>query len=210
MAAPQVLPAEDPQAIREALAVLARGGLVAFPTDTVYGLGAPAFEPDGVERIYLAKGRDAGKPLPILIAGADMAGQVAEPLSPPVLRLAGAFWPGPLTLVVKKLSVVPETVSRGTTIGIRVPNHPVALQLLAAAGPLAATSANPSGRPDPRTAEDVAAGLGGRVDLILDGGAAPGGLASTVVDCTVDPPRLIREGPVTMDAVLAAYHTEQR
>lgn len=210
MAAPRILPADDPLAIREALAVLARGGLVAFPTDTVYGIGAPAFDPNGVERIYHAKGREASKPLPILIADTAMAGQVAEPLAPHVLRLAEAFWPGPLTLVVRKLSAVPESVSRGVTIGLRVPDHPVALQLLTAAGPLAATSANPSGQPDPRTAKDVAAGLGDRVDLILDGGAAPGGRASTVVDCTADPPGLLREGPVTLAAILAIYDARQR
>ena len=187
-----------------ALDVFARGGLVAFPTDTVYGVGAPAFEARSVERIFVAKGREPEKALPILLADVTSAMLVAQPLSAEVRRLAEAFWPGPLTRVVRKLPLVPESVSRGPTIGLRVPDHPVALQLLRESGPLAATSANPSGGRDPRTAEEVAAGLGGRVDLILDGGAVPGGRASTVIDCTVHPPKLIREGPLGLNSILAA------
>jgi len=204
MMAPRILKADDPEAMASALEVLSGGGLVAFPTDTVYGVGAPAFDVRSVERIFVAKGRQPEKALPILLADLTSASRVAQPFSAEVRRLAEAFWPGPLTLVVLKLPVVPESVSRGPTIGLRVPDHPVALQLLRASGPLAATSANPSGGPDPRTAEEVAAGLGGGVDLILDGGAVPGGRASTVVDCTVSPPKLIREGPLGLDAILAA------
>lgn len=203
MAAPRILKADDPHAMSAALEVLARGGLVAFPTDTVYGVGVPAFEVRSVERIFIAKGRQPEKALPILIADLVSAALVAEPLTAEVRRLAEAFWPGPLTVVVRKLPVVPESVSRGPTIGLRVPDHPVALKLLRASGPLAATSANPSGGPDPRTAEEVADGLGGRVDLILDGGAVPGGQASTVIDCTVQPPKLIREGPLSLEAIQA-------
>ena len=203
MTAPRILKADDPNAMAAALEVLAQGGLVAFPTDTVYGVGAPAFDVRSVERIFVAKGRQPEKALPILLADLASASSVAQPFTAEVRRLAEAFWPGPLTLVVRKLRQVPESVSRGPTIGLRVPDHPVALQLLGAAGPLAATSANPSGGPDPRTAEEVAAGLGGRVDLILDGGTVPGGRASTVIDCTVHPPELIREGPLGLEAILA-------
>ncbi len=203
MAAPRILKSDDPSALAAALEILAGGGLVAFPTDTVYGVGAPAFDVHAVERIFAAKGRQPEKALPILIADLVSAALVAEPLTAEVRRLAEAFWPGPLTLVVRKLPVVPESVSRGLTIGLRVPDHPVALELLRASGPLAATSANPSGSPDPLTAEDVADGLGGRVDLILDGGSVPGGRASTVVDCTVLPPGLIREGPLSLEAIQA-------
>ena len=204
MTAPRILKADDPNAMAAALEVLARGGLIAFPTDTVYGIGAPAFEVRSVERIFVAKGRHPEKALPILLADLVSAAMVAEPFTDDVRRLAEAFWPGPLTLVVRKQPVVPEIVSRGPTIGLRVPDHPVALELLRASGPLAATSANPSGGPDPRTAEEVAVGLGGRVDLILDGGEVPGGRASTVIDCTVYPPNLIREGPLSLEAILAA------
>jgi L-threonylcarbamoyladenylate synthase len=203
MSSPRILKADDSTAMGAALEVLARGGLVAFPTDTVYGVGAPAFDVRSVERIFTVKGRDPEKAIPILIAEPESAGLVAESFTANVRRLAEAFWPGPLTLVVRKLPTVPERVSRGPTIGLRVPDHPVALELLRASGPLAATSANPSGGPDPRTAEEVAAGLGGGVDLILDGGVVPGGRASTVVDCTVDPPALIREGPFSLEAILA-------
>jgi len=202
--AARVIQASAPDAIASALDVLRRGGLVAFPTDTVYGVGAMAFDPAAIERIYAAKGRDATKALPILLA--EMAGlaEVAQALPPEVLRLARSFWPGPLTLVVHKLAAVPMSISRDGTVGVRIPDHPIALALLRAVGPLAATSANRSGEADPLTAEDVAAGLGDRVDLILDGGRAAGGRPSTVVDCTVNPPTLVREGPVSLAAILAA------
>lgn len=201
--AARVMQALAPDAIATAVEILRRGGLVAFPTDTVYGVGAMAFDPAAIERIYAAKGREATKALPILLA--DLAGlqEVAEVLPEDVLKLAKAFWPGPLTLVVRKLASVPAAVSRDETVGVRVPDHPIALALLRAGGPLAATSANLSGAADPLTADDVVAGLGDRVDLILDGGVAPGGRPSTVVDCTARPPSLVREGPIPLAAILA-------
>jgi L-threonylcarbamoyladenylate synthase len=202
--AARVIPAFAPEAIASALDVLRRGGLVAFPTDTVYGVGAMAFDPAAVERIYTAKGRDAAKALPILLAELAGLAAVAQALPQEVLRLAGSFWPGPLTLVVHKLAAVPMAISRDGTVGVRVPDHPIALALLRGVGPLAATSANRSGEVDPLTAEDVAAVLGDSVDLILDGGRAAGGRPSTVVDCTVNPPNLVREGPVSLAAILAA------
>ncbi len=199
----RVLQASDPGMLRTALDILRRGGLVAFPTDTVYGVGAMAFDAAAVERIYAAKGRDVTKALPILLADQDGLSDVAEEIGPDARRLAETFWPGPLTIVVRKRDVVPEAVSRGVTIGVRVPAHPVTLELLNASGPLAATSANLSGAPDSMTADEVVAALGDRIDLIVDGGRAPGGKPSTVVDCTVSPPSLEREGPVSMDLILA-------
>ncbi len=201
--AARVIQALAPGAIARALDVLRSGGLVAFPTDTVYGVGAMAFDPAAIDRIFAAKGREATKALPILLA--DLAGlsEVTQALSPEVLRLAVGFWPGPLTLVVRKLEAVPMAVSGDGTVGVRVPDHPIALALLRESGPLAATSANRSGAADPLTADDVVEGLGDRVDLILDGGRAPGGRPSTVVDCTVSPPSLVREGPIPMAAILA-------
>jgi len=198
----RVLKAEDPGAIQTALAVLRRGGLVAFPTDTVYGVGALAFDASAVERVYTAKGRDTAKALPILMANIGSASRVAEPLSAGTRTLANAFWPGPLTLVVRKLASVPEAVSQGNTIGLRVPDHPVALALLRESGPLAVTSANPSGGAESLSADEVVSGLGGKIDLVLDGGETPGGRPSTVIDCTVMPPALIREGPISLDAIL--------
>jgi len=199
----RVLQASDPGMLRTALDILRRGGLVAFPTDTVYGVGAMAFDAAAVERIYAAKGRDVTKALPILLADQDGLSDVAEEIGPDARRLAETFWPGPLTIVVRKRDVVPEAVSQGVTIGVRVPAHPVTLELLNASGPLAATSANLSGAPDSMTADEVVAALGDRIDLIVDGGRAPGGKPSTVVNCTVSPPSLEREGPVSMDLILA-------
>jgi L-threonylcarbamoyladenylate synthase len=206
----RVMQADDPQALRTALDILRCGGLVAFPTDTVYGVGAMAFDAAAVERIYAAKGRDVTKALPILLADEAALPEVAEEIRPEVRRLAATFWPGPLTIVVRKRDVVPEAVSRGGTVGVRVPAHPVTLELLSSSGPLAATSANPSGKPDPMTADEVAAGLGDRIGLILDGGRAPGGRPSTIIDCTVSPPALVREGPVSMGLILAVLGNSGR
>ena len=208
--AAKVVQARAPEALPAALDVLRRGGLVAFPTDTVYGVGAMAFDAAAVGRIYIAKGREPTKALPILLADLDALPEVTEGLAPGVRKLAETFWPGPLTLVVSKRQAVPEEVSQGRSVGVRVPAHPVALALLRASGPLAATSANLSGGPDPLTADDVVAGLGGRIDLILDGGQTPGGRPSTVVDCTVTPPALVREGPVPLEAILAVLARADR
>jgi len=206
----RVAQASDPEALRTALDILCHGGLVAFPTDTVYGVGAMAFDAAAVERIYAAKGRDAAKALPILLADQAGLSDVADEIGPDARRLAETFWPGPLTIIVRKRDVVPEAVSGGATIGVRVPAHPVALELLNACGPLATTSANLSGAPDSMTADEVAAALGDRIELILDGGRALGGMPSTVVDCTVSPPSLLREGPVSMDLILAVLGSAGR
>ena len=199
----RVFDALAPDALATALDVLRSGGLVAFPTDTVYGVGALAFDAAAIERIYAAKGRQADKALPILLADLAVLPEITQVLPPDVLRLGKTFWPGPLTLIVRKHESVPEAVSRDGTVGVRVPDHPIALALLRASGPLAATSANLSGAADPLTADDVVAGLGDRVDLILDGGRSPGGRPSTVIDCTTRVPALIREGPISLEAVLA-------
>jgi len=194
-----ILSADHPQAIEEAVSVLKRGGLVAFPTDTVYGVGAPAFDPQAVTRLYEVKERPRSKAIPLLLAdGADLP-SVAEPIPPLAERLAERFWPGPLTLVLPRRAVVPDVVTAGgDTVAVRVPDHPVARALIAAAGmPLATTSANRSGEPSPVTAEEVMAQLGGRIDLILDGGRCPGGVPSTVLDLTVSPPAVLRPGPVS-------------
>lgn len=207
---PVVIPGDHADATREALRVLRRGGLVAFPTDTVYGLGALVFDTGAVGRIFTVKGREATKAIPVLLADASGLSEVAVGIAHDVRRLIAAFWPGPLTLVVRKQARIPDAIGPQGTIGVRVPGHPVALSLLRAAGPLAVTSANPSGAADALTAEDVLTGLGGRVDLVLDGGRAPGGQPSTVIDCTVSPPRLLREGPISMAEVLALLGAGER
>jgi L-threonylcarbamoyladenylate synthase len=205
---PPILAADDPRALDRALEILHAGGLVAFPTDTVYGLGALAFEAEAVARLYLAKGRLVEKAIPILVGEAEGLDQVGEP-SEMARRLARAFWPGPLTLVVAKRPEVPQVVSLTGTVGVRLPNHPAALRLLRRAGPLAVTSANRSGSDNPRSAGDVMAELGDRVQLILDGGTSPGGQPSTVVDCTGDTPLMLREGPLTLRQIQRALGGEE-
>jgi L-threonylcarbamoyladenylate synthase len=190
--------------VEQALRILAAGGLVAFPTDTVYGVGALAFDSAAVERLYWAKDRPTDRAIPILLGRAGDMASVADEVPDMALTLAERYWPGPLTLVVRKAPGVPESVTKGATVGIRVPNHAVALNLLQAAGPMAVTSANLSGRAPARTADEVLAQLEAKLDLIVDGGTTPGGIASTVVDCTGDVPRILRRGPIALDEIESA------
>lgn len=202
---PGEIRAPDPAALREAAALLRARQLVAFPTETVYGLGADGLDPAAVAAIFAAKERPADNPLILHIAGADQLDAIAQTIPPAALRLAAAFWPGPLTLVLPRRPVVPPIACGGLdTVAVRVPAHPVALALLREfGGPLAAPSANRSGRPSPTLAAHVAADLGDRVAMILDGGPAIHGLESTVVDCTSAPPRLLRLGALTREAIEA-------
>ncbi|MGA2490956.1 MAG: L-threonylcarbamoyladenylate synthase [Anaerolineales bacterium] len=196
-----ILSAQDPEALSRALVILRSGGLVAFPTDTVYGVGALAFDGVAVERIYVAKDRPLEKAIPVLIADlADLA-KVTLDVPEAAARLAARFWPGPLTLVVRKRPNLPVTVSAMPTVGVRVPDHPVARVLLRAAGPMAVTSANLSSQPSPSTAQEVYRQLCGRIALIIDGGETPGGIPSTVVDFTGIEPRMLREGPISKDEI---------
>jgi L-threonylcarbamoyladenylate synthase len=191
------------QSIRKAVEILKRGGLVAFPTETVYGLGARAFDPEAVRRVFAAKGRPADNPLILHIA-------IPHQLKPLVLevptvarRLMDRFWPGPLTLVLRRSERVSPLVSAGlSTVAVRIPDHPVALALIRELGePIAAPSANRSGRPSPTRAEHVVAELGDAVDLVLEGGPCRVGLESTVVDLTGDLPCILRPGAVTVEAL---------
>ena len=199
----EVVAADEPRAVERARSALSKGELVAIPTDTVYGLAANVWDGRAVSRLYAVKGRDEIKAVPVLLAGWHSIQEVADQPSSGVRRLADRFWPGPLTLVVRRLSTVPTEVSSGDSIGVRVPNHPFALKLLAA-GPLAVTSANLSSRPSTRTAQAVLEELAGRIALVIDGGETPGGVPSTVLDCTVNPPRLLREGPISLREILEA------
>ena len=197
----EILPADDPLAIHRALAILRAGGLVAFPTDTVYGLGAQAFNQTAVESIYLAKDRPLEKAIPILIADVVDLDKVADAVPALALRLAVRFWPGPLTLVVPKHANLPAAVSATSTVGVRIPNHEVARTLLRAAGPMAVSSANLSGQDNPRTVGEVIRQLNGRIPLVLAGGEARGGIPSTVVDVTGAEPVILREGPITFEQI---------
>lgn len=194
----ETLSESHPQVLITALEVLRRGGLVAFPTDTVYGLGAMAFDPHAVGQLYEVKGRPQEKAIAVLIAGPEYLTQVADNLTPEVLRLVKRHWPGPLTIVVRRKPELPAVVSPGPTIGVRVPDHPFALALLSVAGPLAVTSANRAGEPSARTAAEVLSAFGDEIDLIVDG-ETPGGVPSSVLDCTSSPPRMLRQGPITFD-----------
>jgi L-threonylcarbamoyladenylate synthase len=197
----EVIPAQDPEALPRALAVLRLGGLVAFPTDTVYGVGALAFNGEAVGLIYAVKGRLLEKAIPVLIADPEDLARVTQNVPEAAARLAARFWPGPLTLVVPKHPDLPETVSAASTVGVRIPDHPVARALLRAAGPMAVTSANLSGQMSPSTAQEVFKQLDGRIALIIDGGKTPGGVPSTVVNCTEAEVRILREGVVLKDEI---------
>ena len=190
--------APDPAIIAQAANVLRSGGLVAFPTETVYGLGANALDPDAVERIYAAKGRPSYNPIIVHIADARDAAMIAAEWPERADQLARAFWPGPLTIVVPKKPNVPDGVTAGlATVAIRVPAHPVAHALLVAAGiPIAAPSANRSTMLSPTTAAHVAKSLGDSVDIILDGGPTNVGIESTVIDLTTSTPTLLRPGTI--------------
>jgi L-threonylcarbamoyladenylate synthase len=196
----QILPAGELQA---ALKILQAGGLVAFPTDTVYGVGALAFDNAAIESIYTAKQRPIEKAIPVLIGDIHDLDKVAIHIPPMALTFARRFWPGPLTCVVPKRETLPPAISATSTVAIRIPDHPDARALLNAAGPMAVTSANISGQPSPSTAQQVYEQLNGRIPLILDGGRTPGGVASTLVDCTGNSPAILREGPVSLEDLLA-------
>jgi L-threonylcarbamoyladenylate synthase len=191
----------DAAVLERAGEILRRGGLVAFPTETVYGLGAHALDPRAVARIYAAKGRPGYNPLIVHVADVEGARRLAARWPAAAERLAGAFWPGPLTLVVPRAAGVPDVVTAGLpSVALRIPRHPVALALLRVAGvPVAAPSANRSTEISPSTAAHVAKGLGDRVDLILDGGPAVVGIESTVLDVTGERPVLLRPGGIAID-----------
>jgi L-threonylcarbamoyladenylate synthase len=191
----------DPAALRQAAEVLRAGGLVAFPTETVYGLGAHALDPAAIQRIYEAKGRPAYNPLIVHLADARSARALASGWPDEAERLAAAFWPGPLTLVLPKHDSIPESVTAGLpSVALRVPAHPVAHALLREAGiPVAAPSANRSTGVSPTTAQHVARSLGERVDVIVDGGPCPVGIESTVLSLAGPVPTLLRPGTISID-----------
>jgi L-threonylcarbamoyladenylate synthase len=190
--------ARPSEALSQAAMILRDGGLVAFPTESFYGLGANALDPRAVERVFSVKGRSESKPLLVLVDSVAMAERLVSELPAGALELMARHWPGALTLVLNAAAHVPDRLTAGTgTIGLRVPAHPVALALVRTAQrAVTAPSANPSGALPPTTALEVRRYFEGAVDLILDGGATAGGAGSTIADCTVWPPRILRQGPV--------------
>jgi L-threonylcarbamoyladenylate synthase len=194
-----IIRADHPIALQHAVDILNHGGMVAFPTDTVYGLAVLPFQEETVERLYVAKGRSSERAIAVLLGDISQISMVAEELGERSRRLAEKYWPGPLTLIVPKLDSMPQALTSTPGIGVRIPDHPFALQLLQMTGPLAVTSANLTGNENTNTAQEVMAQLKGRIHLIIDGGETPGGIPSTVIDCTLPELKILRSGPINLD-----------
>jgi L-threonylcarbamoyladenylate synthase len=189
----------SPDTINKAIEILKNGGVVAFPTDTVYGLAALANNSMAIRRVFAIKERPLAQALPLVVASIKQAEESTLAVPETARCLMQRFWPGALTLVMKKAAWVPEVLTAGkSTIAVRLPNDPIALALIRGAGtPLVGTSANLHGRPSPSTAPQVREQLGGRVDLILDGGPTSVGIESTIIDMTVSPPVILRQGALS-------------
>ena len=196
-------PESDPNAVRDAAAILRWGGLLGIPTETVYGLGADALNEDAVSRIFLAKGRPQDNPLIIHVPDASWLERYCRDVPPAAYQLAERFWPGPLTMILPRRDIVPLQTTGGLeTVGVRCPNHPVTLAIIEAAGvPIAAPSGNTSGRPSPTTAAHMIEDMDGRIDGIVDGGPCTVGVESTIIDLTVTPPRLLRPGGLPLESL---------
>ena len=192
---------DSAEVIQTAAKILQEGGLVAFPTETVYGLGGNGLDSAACEKIYLAKGRPSDNPLILHISEFEELNPIVREISPAAQKLMDAFWPGPLTMVFPKADIVPEKATGGLdTVAVRFPSHPVARAIIRAAGlPIAAPSANSSGKPSPTRASHVEFDLNGKIDMIVDGGAAEWGLESTIVDVSGEVPMILRPGAVTKE-----------
>ncbi len=194
-----------PDNVLAASRTVKNGGLVIYPTDTVYGLGCDPLNPEAVKRVLNAKGEKRKKPLPVLASSKEQVERIAF-LSEKARKIAEKFWPGSLTLVLPKKRALPDVVALNLdSVGVRVPRHETALQLISLSGGLlVGTSANRTGGKPPRTAQEAADQIGEEVDIIIDGGPAALGVSSTVVDLTADTPRILREGPVSLKEILDA------
>ena len=194
------LPVDIQEQIDRGISILRQGGVVAFPTDTVYGLGAGADLYQAVERVYRIKGRPQNMALPLLLADTSQISEVAESVPPVAWLLARSFLPGALTLVLPKSSSVPDIITAGgKTVAVRIPAHPVPVALAEDLGPIVGTSANLSGKPSALTAEEVYSQFGDKIDLVIDGGRCPGSRESTIVDVTGEVPKVLREGAISRE-----------
>lgn len=198
----EILNLNHPNAIPQAVKTINAGGVIAFPTDTVYGIGANAFDEKALEKIYQVKDRSLLKAIPVLIGSKKDLDKISPPLDLDVIKVITRFWPGALTLILPLLPELPGLLSPTPTVGLRIPDHDPVRELLMRTGPLAVTSANISGQPPALNAEEVFQNLAGRIDLILDGGSAPGGRASTVLDLSDERPKVLREGPISLDQIM--------
>ncbi len=197
----EIISLSHPDVFSQAAAVIQADGIVAFPTDTVYGIGVSAFNRKAIEKIYNVKGRSHLKAIPILVGDVEDLAQITLPIPLYIQQIIDNFWPGALTLVLPLLPELPSNLSPRPTVGLRLPDHDQVQRLLREIGPLAATSANLSGEPSALTANEVLQQLDGRIDLILDGGPVPGGQASTVLDCSGEKLKVLREGPISLAAI---------
>lgn len=197
----KVIQIEEDQARKETMRLIKQGAVVAVPTDTVYGIACDVFNPKAIDQIYEIKGRERTKAIPVLMGEFSQFETISKSFSPSAKKLASVFWPGALTLVVKKNQNLPENLSVFPTVGIRIPDHDWLRELLNSTGPLAATSANLSGEKSPTTPEQVMDQLAGRIELIIDGGRCEGGIPSTVVDTTSNSIKILRQGGISEEAI---------
>jgi len=197
-----LLSLNHPLTLNRAQEVITSGGVVAFPTDTVYGIGVSAFNEEAIKKIYHIKQRSHLKAIPILLADPEELSQVTTQIPPMAREIISRFWPGALTLILPGLSTLPKNLSTTQTIGVRIPDDNLTRELLRRSGPLAATSANLSGELSALSAFEVLDQLEGKIDLVLDGGPAQGGQASTVLDLTGEEPRILRKGPISLEEIL--------
>lgn len=189
-------------AVLAASDALKKGKIVAFPTETVYGLGASIADEKAIAQIYRAKGRMPEKPLSVLVSSIGDAEKTVAELPKSARQLAEEFWPGPLTMILKKSSAISTLITAGkSTVGVRVPAHPAALEIVRRAGPLACPSANLSGRREPKTAADVLEDLDGKIDLLIDGGKTALQAPSTIIDLTATPPKILRRGGLDIEKI---------
>lgn len=209
----EILRADHPSAFDHAVDILRNGGLVAFPTDTIYGVAAQLYDPTSIESLFAARGRGSKRSVGILFADMSELPAIVARVTPEILRLAQRFWPGPLTLVMTGHADLPLELLRTnsadslltgltTPVAVRIPSHRFALELLHRSGPLAVSSASRVAGPNPKSAQDVIAQMNGRIHLLLDGGPVPGGIPSTVIDCTQEPLVELRQGPIAMTDIL--------
>jgi L-threonylcarbamoyladenylate synthase len=200
---------ENGRALEIAIESMQQGGVIAFPTDTVYGIGASLLHRDALIRVYDIKGRSHEKPLPILVSRADVINTLTDEPDPELLRLAARFWPGPLTIILKaNSSLPPEVMAPDGTFGVRVPDHSIALTIAQHnGGAIATSSANRSGMPPACRAEEIREALGGEIDVILDGGIAPQSTASTVIRREGDTITVVREGAISSETIQDAWRT---
>ena len=204
------IPASFDEELEGAVRLLREGGVAAIPTDTLYGLAAHAFNSDAIERVFAIKERPDGMALPVLLSGTEQLPTVALKAPEAARLLADAYWPGPLTLIVRKAESLPMRLTAGqATVAVRVPAHPVPRELARRLGrPITGTSANISGASDPQSLDELRLQVGKRVDCVVSAGPVPAGTASTIVDLTADEPRLIREGAIPFAKIAAQLNTD--